>query len=106
MHYNIKNFNIFYIRLVEVLFERHNFQEALKIVYELESMEDLTAQQKVRAKLLLSQIKCGSIMAGNQESATSSILLLNSALDIAKKNHLSYYEALVNMHIVNIQVTK
>ena len=91
-------------RLVEVLFAKHDFPEALKLACEVEKMEDITAQQKVRAKLHISQIKCGSVYSGTPESATSSILLLNSALDIATSNHLSYYEALVSMHIVNVQV--
>jgi hypothetical protein len=76
----------------------------LKLAYELEKLENITPQQKVRAKLQISQIKCGSVFAGTPQSATSSILLLNSALDIATSNHLSYYEALVNMYIVNVQV--
>ena len=67
-------------------------------------MEDLTPQQIIRAKLHVSQIKCGSMCAGTPESATQSILLLSSALELASKNHLSYYEALVTMHMVNCQV--
>lgn len=76
----------------------------MKIAYELEAMEDITAQQKVRAKILLCQTKCGSCFAGTPESAESSILLLTSALEIAKTNHLSYYEAIVVMNMVNCQV--
>ncbi|XP_014222514.1 anaphase-promoting complex subunit 5 [Trichogramma pretiosum] len=91
-------------RLAEVYFARHSFSEALKLAYELEAMEDTIALHKIRVKLLINQIKCGSVAAGNPQSATNCILLLNNALDIAKKNHLSYYEALVNMHIVNVQL--
>lgn len=90
--------------MIEVFYARHDFPRAMDLAYELEEMEGTTAQHKVRAKLHLCQIKCGSYQAGSEESATSSVLLLCSALDIAKKAHLSYYEALVKMHMVNVQV--
>ncbi|XP_058790721.1 anaphase-promoting complex subunit 5 isoform X2 [Phymastichus coffea] len=91
-------------RMIEVLFAKHDFPKAIDLAYELDEMENITAQQKVRAKLLISQIKCGSCEAGTEGSATSSVLLLCSALDIAKKAHLSYYEALVKMYMVNVQL--
>ena len=98
-------FNSLYVtRLIEVYLAKHDFPEAIKLAHEIEEMENITPQQRVRVKLLISQIECSSIYPGSPQSATTSILLLNSALEIATANHLSYYKALVNLHIVNIQV--
>lgn len=87
-----------------MLLAKHHYPEALKLAYEIDEMDDITPQQRVRAKLQINQIECSSIHPGAPESATNSILLLNSALDIAISNHLSYYRALVNMHLANVQV--
>lgn len=104
--YNIYNLNPIEskFKLMEVLFARHDFPGAIKIAYELDDDENITAQQKVRAKLWMSQIKCGSVYAGTPTSAADSVLLLSSALDIAISNHLSYYAAIVSMHIASVQV--
>lgn len=91
-------------RTVETLFAKHDFSGALKLAHEIDAMENITPQQKVRAKLHICQIKCGSIDSGTPQSAADSVLLLSSALEIAKNNHLSYYEALVIMYMANCQL--
>ncbi|KAJ8667297.1 hypothetical protein QAD02_008959 [Eretmocerus hayati] len=89
-------------RLVEVYFAMHDFPEALKVAHELEDMKDeLTPQQKIRVILHLNEIHCGMYKAGTGQSACNTMLKLSEAIGIARKNHLSYYEAIVDMHIVN-----
>lgn len=56
--------------------------------------------------ILSSQIMCASVSPANGIVGVNSLVLLNTALQLAVQNHLSYYEALIKMHLANIQVIK
>lgn len=72
----------------------------------IEKDEHMTPQSKIRAMILLSQIMCASVSSETGIVGVNSLVLLNTALELAAKNHLSYYEALIKMHLANIQVSK
>lgn len=97
---------IFYFRQVEVCLAKGDYPIGLEIVNSIENMKGVTPQNQVRAMLLSSQITCASIHLGSSIAGCNSIVLLNTALEIATKNHLSYYAALIKMHLANIQVFK
>ncbi|XP_043461028.1 anaphase-promoting complex subunit 5 [Leptopilina heterotoma] len=92
-------------RQVEVCLAKGDYPNGLKIVNSIENMKGVTPQNQVRAMLLSSQITCASIHLGSSIAGCNSIVLLNNALEIATKNHLSYYAALIKMHLANIQLS-
>ena len=102
MKFNLQIFS--YFRQAEVCLAKGDFPKGLEIVNSIEYMKGVTPQNRVRAMLLSSEITCASILLGSSIAGTNSIVLLNSALEITMKNHLSYYSALVKMHLANIQV--
>lgn len=98
-----KNNGIFY-RQVDVCIAKGDYPAAIKLVETIKSYPNITAQNKVRSMILSSQIDCSSILPGIGVAGCNSLIDLNSALELAAVNHLSYYGALIKMHIANIQV--
>lgn len=49
---------------------------------------------------------CASVSLADGMAGVNSLVLLNTALELAVQNHLSYYEALVKMHLANVQVNE
>ncbi|XP_033223750.1 anaphase-promoting complex subunit 5 isoform X2 [Belonocnema kinseyi] len=92
-------------RKAEVCLAKGDFPKGLKIVNSIEYMKGVTPQNRVRAMLLSSEITSASILLGSSIACCNSIVLLNSALEIATQNHISYYAALVKMHLANIQLS-
>ncbi|XP_011314211.1 anaphase-promoting complex subunit 5 [Fopius arisanus] len=91
-------------RLAEVALAKGDYPTGLDHISNIEKDEDLNPQNRVRAMILSSQIMNSSILPGNGITGTNSLVLLNSALEMATKYHLSYYEALVKMHLANVQL--
>ncbi|KAK0177690.1 hypothetical protein PV328_001718 [Microctonus aethiopoides] len=90
-------------RLVEVALAKADYPTGLKYLSDIEK-QTLTAQQRVRAMILSSQIMSSSAVPGNGLAGINALVLLNSALEMATRNYLSYYEAVVKMHLANIQL--
>lgn len=93
-------------RLAEVCLEKGDYPKGLECIDNIEKDEQITPQNKIRAMILLSQIMCASVSSESGIVGVNSLVLLNTALELAIKNHLSYYKALIKMHLANIQVTK
>jgi len=91
-------------RQTEVCLAKGDFPNGLEIVKNIEKTEGLTPDNRVRAMILSSQIMSSSILPGSGITGTNSLVLLNSALEMATRNYLSYHEADVKMHLANIQL--
>lgn len=93
-------------RLAEVCLAKGDFPKGLEYISAIEENPDVTAPYVIRAALLSSQITCASASPDiGTAVATNCIMRLCSALELATQNHLSYYKALVKMHLANIQVS-
>ena len=91
-------------RQAEVCLAKGDFPNGLEHVKNIEKIEGLTPDNKVRAMILTSEILSSSILPGSGMTGTNSLVLLNSALEMATRNYLSYQEADVKMHLANIQL--
>jgi len=93
-------------RLAEVCLAKSDFPKGLEYISAIEEYPDVTPPYIIRAALFSSQITCASSSLDNGTAvATNCIMRLCSALELAAQNHLSYYKALVKMHLANIQVS-
>lgn len=93
-------------RLAEVCLAKGDFPKGSEYIGAIEEHPDVTPPYVIRAALLSSQITCASSSPDNGTAvATNCIMRLCSALELAAQNHLSYYKALVKMHLANIQVS-
>ncbi|XP_014476776.1 PREDICTED: anaphase-promoting complex subunit 5 isoform X2 [Dinoponera quadriceps] len=91
-------------RLAEVCLAKGDYPEGMKYIGIIEEHSDVTPPHKIRTTLLYSQITCASSLSGNGTAATNCIVRLSSALELAAQNYLSYYKALVKMHLANVQL--
>ncbi|XP_034191300.1 anaphase promoting complex subunit 5 ida [Osmia lignaria lignaria] len=91
-------------RLAEVYLGKGDYPKGLECINGIEKDEQITPQNKIRTMILSSQIMCASVSPENRIAGSNSLVLLNTALELAVKNHLSYYEALIKMHLANIQL--
>ncbi|XP_012287472.1 anaphase-promoting complex subunit 5 [Orussus abietinus] len=91
-------------RQAEVCLARGNYPKGLEFVNSIDKTKGVTPDNQVRAMILRSQIMCASTLPGSRIAGSNSIVLLNNALEMANKFHLSYYEALVKMHLANVQL--
>ncbi|KZC12695.1 Anaphase-promoting complex subunit 5 [Dufourea novaeangliae] len=91
-------------RLAEVCLGKGDYPKGLECIDSIEEYEQITPQNKIRAMLLLSQIMHASVSPENGMAGVNSLVPLNTALEVAIQNHLSYYEALIKMHLSNTQV--
>lgn len=93
-------------RLIEVCLAKGDFPKGLEYISMLEEHADITPPRLIRAALLSSQITCASSLLSNRTAViTNCIMRLCAALELATRNHLSYYKALVKMHLANVQVS-
>ncbi|EZA49509.1 anaphase-promoting complex subunit 5 [Ooceraea biroi] len=93
------------LKLVEVCLAKGDFPKGLEYISMLEENPDITPPHLIRAILLSSQITCASSLPSNRTAViTNCIMRLCSALELATRNHLSYYKALVKMHLANVQL--
>lgn len=93
------------LRLAEVCLAKGDFPKALEYISVIMKDADVTPLYIIRATLLSGQIMCASSSPGNGSAvATNCIERLCSALELATRNHLSYYKALVKMHLANVQL--
>ncbi|XP_017876328.1 anaphase-promoting complex subunit 5 [Ceratina calcarata] len=92
-------------RLAEVLLEKGDYPKALEYIDIIEKDDQITARDKIRAMILSSQIICASVPLEHEIAGANSLVLLNTALELAVKNHLSYHAALIKMHLANVQLT-
>ncbi|XP_029166139.1 anaphase-promoting complex subunit 5 [Nylanderia fulva] len=91
------------LKLAEVCLAKGDFEKGLEYV-NMEH-EDATPLYTIRATLLSSQIMCASSTPDNRTViATNCMMRLCFALELATRNHLSYYKALVKMHLANVQL--
>lgn len=103
---NRTSFNLIIFRLAEVCLAKGDFPKGLEYISIIMKDADVTPLYIIRATLLFSQIMCASSSPGNGSAvATNCIVRLCSALELATRNHLSYYKALVKMHLANTQVS-
>jgi len=80
--------------------------KGLEYIGVVEKHPDAIPPHIIRAILLSSQITCASSSLSNGTAvATNCIVRLCSALELATQNYLSYYKALVKMHLANLQVS-
>lgn len=101
----IKYFIIKLFRLVEVCLAKGDFPKGLQFISTFEEYPDVTPLHLIRVILLSSQITCASSLPNERTAViTDCIVHLCSALELATRNHLSYYKALVKMHLANVQV--
>ncbi|XP_053994438.1 anaphase-promoting complex subunit 5 [Hylaeus volcanicus] len=91
-------------RLAEVYLGKGDYPKGLECIDSIEKDDRLTPQNKIRAMILSSQIMCASVLPENGIAGVNSLVLLNTALELAVQNHLSYYEVLIKMHLANIQL--
>ncbi|XP_031826496.2 anaphase promoting complex subunit 5 ida [Nomia melanderi] len=91
-------------RLAEVCLGKGDYLKGVDYINSIEECEQITSQNKIRAMLLLSQIMYASDSPENGMAGVNSLVLLNTALELAVQNHLSYYEALIKMHLSNTQL--
>ncbi|XP_076645488.1 anaphase promoting complex subunit 5 ida isoform X1 [Halictus rubicundus] len=91
-------------RLAEVCLGKGDYPKGVECINSIEKCEQITPQDKIRAMLLLSQIMYVSGSPENGMARVNSIVPLNTALELAVQNHLSYYQALVKMHLSNTQL--
>lgn len=91
-------------RQAEVSLAKGDYPNTLYLINNIEKTSNITPENKVRAMILLSQIMCISASPGNETVGINSLVILNEALELATHNHLSYYEALIKMHLANIQL--
>ncbi|GAB1866350.1 Anaphase-promoting complex subunit 5 [Camponotus japonicus] len=93
------------LKLAEVCLAKGDFPKGLEYINVIMKNADATSLYIIRAILLSSQIMCASSSPGNGSAiSTNCIVHLCSALELATRNHLSYYKALVKMHLANIQL--
>lgn len=93
------------LKLAEVCLAKGDFPKGLEYINVMMKDADATSLYIIRAILLSSQIMCASSSPGNGSAiSTNCIMHLCSALELATRNHLSYYKALVKMHLANIQL--
>ncbi|KAM0724443.1 Anaphase-promoting complex subunit 5 [Formica fusca] len=93
------------LKLAEVCLAKGDFPKGLEYISIIMKDADVTPLYIIRATLLFSQIMCASSSPGNGSAvATNCIVRLCSALELATRNHLSYYKALVKMHLANTQL--
>ncbi|XP_011251968.2 anaphase-promoting complex subunit 5 isoform X1 [Camponotus floridanus] len=93
------------LKLAEVCLAKGDFPKGLEYINLIMKDADATSLYKIRAILISSQIMCASSSPGNGSAiSTNCIVHLCSALELATRNHLSYYKALVKMHLANIQL--
>lgn len=93
-------------RLAEVCLAKGNLPKGLEHIDMIEKYPDAISLHIIRAILLSSQITCASSSPSNgTAAATNCIVRLSSALELATRNYLSYYKALVKMHLANLQVS-
>lgn len=94
------------LKLAEVCLAKGDYPKGLEYIGAIEEHSDVTPPYVIRAALLSSQITCASSSPDNGTAvATSCIMRLCAALELAAQNHLSYYKALVKMHLANTQLT-
>ncbi|KAL2712791.1 anaphase-promoting complex subunit 5 [Vespula squamosa] len=91
-------------RQAEVSLAKGDYPNTLHLIDNIEKISNITAENRVRTMILLSQIMCVSFLSGNETVGINSLVILNKALELATHNHLSYYEALIKMHLANIQL--
>ncbi|XP_011643849.1 anaphase-promoting complex subunit 5 [Pogonomyrmex barbatus] len=93
------------LKLAEVCLSKGDFPKGLEYISAVEKHPDVSPPYTIRTALLSSQITCASSSPGNGMTvATNCIMRLCSALELATQNHLSYYKALIKMHLANIQL--
>lgn len=91
-------------RLAEVCLAKGDYPKGLEYINAIKEHPDVAPPHKIRVMLLSSQITCASSSLVNGTAATNCIVRLCSALELATRNYLSYYKALIKMHLANIQV--
>ncbi|KAL0098394.1 hypothetical protein PUN28_008359 [Cardiocondyla obscurior] len=93
------------LKLAEVCLAKGDFPKGLEYIGAIEKHPDVMPPYAIRAALLSSQITCASSSPDNRTAiVTNCIMRLCSALELAAQNHLSYYKALLKMHLANIQL--
>ncbi|XP_039305649.1 anaphase-promoting complex subunit 5 isoform X2 [Solenopsis invicta] len=93
------------LKLVEVCLAKGDFPKGLEYIGAIDRHPNINPPYMIRAALLASQITCASSSPDNGTAiATNCIMRLCSALELAAQNHLSYYKALVKMHLANVQL--
>lgn len=93
------------LKLVEVCLAKGDFPKGLQFISTFEEYPDVTPLHLIRVILLSSQITCASSLPNERTAViTDCIVHLCSALELATRNHLSYYKALVKMHLANVQL--
>lgn len=103
---SVLSLKIWMFRLAEVCLEKGDYPKGLECIDNIGKEEQLTPQNKIRTMILISQIMCASVSPESGIVGVNSLVLLNTALELAVKNHLSYYKALIKMHLANIQVIR
>ncbi|XP_035723802.1 anaphase-promoting complex subunit 5-like [Vespa mandarinia] len=91
-------------RQAEVSLAKGDYPNTLHLIDNIEKIPNITPENRVRAMILLSEIMCVSFLSGNETVGINSLVILNKALELATHNHLSFYEALIKMHLANIQL--
>lgn len=90
-------------RLAEVALAKGDYPTGLEYLSVIEK-DNLTAQNRIRTMILSSEFMSSSEVPGNVIAGSNCLVLLNSALELATRHYLSYHEALVKMHLANVQL--
>ncbi|XP_066585318.1 anaphase-promoting complex subunit 5 [Prorops nasuta] len=91
-------------RQAEVLLDKGDYLKSQKLVNDFEKTINLTPRNRVRAMILSSEIMYMSLLPEKGVIGNNCIILLNSALELASRFYLSYYSALIKMHLANVQL--
>lgn len=94
----------YHFRRAEVSLAKGDYPGVMKLIDDIEITKGLDPYNRVRVMILSSQVMCASNLPGLGTTGTNPLTLLNKALEIATSKHLSYQQAIIKMHLANIQV--
>lgn len=93
--------------LVEIDIARGNYQAAtdhlnniLNCVDHIDNLHKIDL--KIKAMILLAEIKCSQFVQGNVSSEL--LMILNEALELSEKYYLKYSTAVIQLHIAHVQL--
>ncbi|XP_057337255.1 anaphase-promoting complex subunit 5 [Microplitis mediator] len=92
------------LRLAEIALAAGDYLVGLQFLHNVEKNKNFTARNLVQSMNIISKIINLSSTPEQGFTSINSIVLLNSALDIAKTNHLSYYEAIIKINLATVQL--
>ncbi|XP_012256347.2 anaphase-promoting complex subunit 5 isoform X2 [Athalia rosae] len=92
-------------RRAEVSLAKGDYPGVMELIGDIQENKGLDPLDQVRVMILSSQVMCSSRLPGLGTTGANPLFLLNTALEIADRKYLSYQQAIIKMHLANIQLT-